>query len=74
MYKQGNSRAVNARLRNFQYDRIGATDLLALRRVLPGPRTCIVRGNCVRETSVKKRNEIEQEIMRNVAKFSVFTQ
>ena len=27
----------------------------------------IVRGNCVRETSVKRRNKIVQEIMRNVA-------
>ena len=35
--------------------------------VLPGPRTSIVRGNCVRGTSVKRRNNIVQEIMRNVA-------
>ena len=35
--------------------------------VLPGPRTSIVHGNCVRETSVKRRNKIVQEIMRNVA-------
>ena len=27
MYQQGNSRAVNARILNFQYDRPGATDL-----------------------------------------------
>ena len=27
----------------------------------------IVHGNCVRETSVKRRNKIVQEIMRNVA-------
>ena len=33
----------------------------------PGPRTSIVRGNCVRETSVKRRNKIVQEITRNVA-------
>ena len=66
MYEQGNSRAVNARLRNFQYARSGATDLLPL-RVLPGRRTSIVRGNCVRETSVKRRNKIVQEITRNVA-------
>ena len=37
------------------------------RYVLPGPRTNIVRGNCVRETSVKRRNKIVQEITRNVA-------
>ena len=30
-------------------------------------RTSIVRGNCVRETSVKRRNKIVQEITRNVA-------
>ena len=28
------------------------------RCVLPGPRTSIIRGNYVRETSVKRRNEI----------------
>ena len=37
------------------------------RCVLLGPRTSIVRGNCVRETSVKKRNKIVQEITRNAA-------
>ena len=37
------------------------------RCVLSGPRTSIVRGNCVRETSVKRRNKIVQEITRNVA-------
>ena len=37
------------------------------RCVLPGPRTSIVRGNCFRETSGKRRNKIVQEIMRNVA-------
>ena len=31
------------------------------------PRTSIVRGNYVRETSVKRRNKIVQEITRNVA-------
>ena len=31
------------------------------------PRTSIVRGNCVRETSVKRRNKIVQELTRNVA-------
>ena len=36
------------------------------RCVLPGPRTSIVRGNCVRERSVKRRNKIVQEITRNV--------
>ena len=35
--------------------------------VLFGPRTSIVRANCVRETSVERRNKIEQEITRNVA-------
>ena len=35
--------------------------------VLPGPRTSIVRGNCERETSVKRRNKIVQEITRNIA-------
>ena len=33
VYKQGNSRDVNARLRNFQYERTRATDLLPLRDV-----------------------------------------
>ena len=37
------------------------------RRVLSGPRTNIVFGNCVRETSVKRRNKIVQEITQNVA-------
>ena len=37
------------------------------RCVVPGPRTSIVRGNHVRETSVKRRNKLVQEIMRNVA-------
>ena len=32
-----------------------------------GPRKSIFRGNCVRETSVKRRNKIVQEITRNVA-------
>ena len=32
------------------------------RCVLPGPRTCIVSGNCVRETSVKRRNEITRNV------------
>ena len=35
--------------------------------VLPGARTSIVRGSNVRESAVKKRNKIGQEIMRNVA-------
>ena len=34
---------------------------------LPGPRMSIVRGNHVRETSVKRRNKIVQKITRNVA-------
>ena len=37
------------------------------RCVLPGPKTSIVRENCVRKISVKRRNEIVQEITRNVA-------
>ena len=37
------------------------------RYVLPGPRTSIVRGNFIRETSVKRRNKIVQEITRNAA-------
>ena len=37
------------------------------RCVVAGPRTSIVRGNYVRETSVKRRNKIVQEITRNVA-------
>ena len=35
--------------------------------LMQGPRTSIVHGNCVRETSVKKRNKIVHEITRNVA-------
>ena len=42
------------------------------RCVLPGPRTSIVRGNFVRETSVKRRNKIVQEITRNVANTFTF--
>ena len=37
------------------------------RCVVPGPRSSIVRGNCVRETLVKRRNKIVREITRNVA-------
>ena len=37
------------------------------KRVLPGPRTSIVHGNCIRETSVKRRNIIVQDITQNVA-------
>ena len=37
------------------------------RCVLPGPRTSIVSGNYVRETSVKRRNKTLQEITGNVA-------
>ena len=36
----------------------GARFAAVTRCVLPGPRTSIVRGNCVRETSVKRRNKI----------------
>ena len=35
--------------------------------VLPGPRTSLVSVNYVRETSVKRRNKIVQEITRSVA-------
>ena len=34
---------------------------------MSGPRTSKVSGNCVRETSVKRRNKIMQEITQNVA-------
>ena len=34
---------------------------------MPGLRTSIAHGNRVRETSVKRRNKIVQEITRNVA-------
>ena len=44
------------------------------RCVLTGPRTSIVRGYCVRETSVKRRNKIVQEIKRNVANVFSFMQ
>ena len=37
------------------------------RMILPGPRTSIVSGNYVRETSVKRQNKIVQEITQNVA-------
>ena len=59
----------DARVCDFQYDCTGATDFAAITRcVLPGPRTCIVCGNFVRETSVKRRNnKIVQEITQNVA-------
>ena len=44
-----------------------------MRCVLPGLRTRVVRENCVRETSVKRRNKIVQEITRNVANvFSLY--
>ena len=42
------------------------------RCVLPGPRMSIVRGNCVRETLVKRRNKIVQEITRNEANIYSF--
>ena len=32
-----------------------------------GPRTSIVRANCVRETSVKRRNKVVQEMTQNEA-------
>ena len=37
------------------------------RCALPGPKTNIVRDNCVRETFVERRKKIVQEITRNVA-------
>ena len=67
MYYQGNSSAVNARLCNIQYDRMGHSFTAVMRCALPGPRTSIVHGNSVHETSVKRRNKIVQEITRNVA-------
>ena len=42
------------------------------RCVLLGPRMSIVRGNCVRETSVKRRNKIKHEITRNVSNVYCF--
>ena len=42
-----------------------------MRCVLPAPRTSIVNGNCIRETSVKRRNKIVQEITGNA--LNVFT-
>ena len=54
----GNSRAVNARLRNFQYDRTGATDLLPLRNVycpaLEGPWK--LRSRDIGEKAKQKKN------------------
>ena len=35
--------------------------------IVPGHSTSLVRGNNVRETSVKRRNKIVQEITQNVA-------
>ena len=37
------------------------------RCVLPGPKTSIVRGNCICETSVKRQNKLVQEITQNEA-------
>ena len=65
--------------RRLTYNRTGLKELkcrhaAVTRCVLPGPRTSIVRGNCIRETSVKTRNKIVQEITRNVANvFSFYT-
>ena len=41
--------------------------IVGTRRVLPGPRMTIVRGNYICTTSVKRRNKIVQEIMQNGA-------
>ena len=38
-----------------------------MRCALAGPRTSIVCGNYIRETLVKRRNKIVQEITRNIA-------
>ena len=57
--QQGNSRAVNARLRNFQYARTGAIELLPSRDACCPALAC---GNYVHETSVKRRTKIVQEI------------
>ena len=53
----------------FKFDPTGATDLLPLLDVYcQDPRMSIIRGNCVCETSVERRNKkIVQEIMQNVA-------
>ena len=48
--------------------RIGALT----RCIVHGPRTSIVGRNCVRETSVKRRSKIVQEIMQNVANIFTF--
>ena len=40
--------------------------------VVPGPRTSIVRGNNVRETSEKRRHKKVQEITQNVANVLCF--
>ena len=45
----------------------GHTIAAVTRCVVPGPRTSIVHGNCVREISMKRRAKIVQEITRNVA-------
>ena len=62
----------NARLRKFQYGRKGLQICCRYEMLLPGPRTSIVRGNYVRETSVKRRKKIMQEITQNVANIFSF--
>ena len=69
--RQFNSRAVNARLCNFQYARTGATASRDV-YILPCPRTGIIRAISIRATSVKRRNKIVQEITRQVANVSSF--
>ena len=44
------------------------------RYVVPGPKTSIVHENCMRETSVKRRNKIVQEITQIVANYLNFMQ
>ena len=50
----------------------GPQNCCVTRCVLPGPRTSIVRGNYIRETSVKRRNKIVQEVTQNVANIFSF--
>ena len=55
------------------FNMITATDLLPLRDLYClAIKTSIISGNCIRETSVKRRNKIVQEITRNVANVVMF--
>ena len=55
--------------------RVPGPQIAAVTRcILLGPRTSIVRANCIHETSVKRQNKIVQEITRNVANVFTFMQ